>query len=78
MLIALPVLIPMLGALCLLFWGRSRPQAVLALASTASMLAASVWILFDVRDGTILTLNFEAGRHRSGSRSWPIYSVRSW
>ena len=59
MLIALPVLIPMLGAaLCLLFWGRSRPQAILALASTASMLAASVWILSDVRDGTILTLNF--------------------
>ena len=38
MLIALPVLIPMLGAaLCLLFWGRSRPQAILALASTATI-----------------------------------------
>lgn len=58
MLIALPVLIPMLAsALCLLFWGRAKPQAVIAIAATACMLICSLVILAEVRDGTILTLD---------------------
>ncbi|MFU8830115.1 MAG: Na+/H+ antiporter subunit D, partial [Phycisphaerales bacterium] len=59
MLIALPVLIPMLAAaVCLLLWGKPRAQAGIALIAAASSLVVSISILAEVRDGTILTLNY--------------------
>jgi len=59
MLIALPVLIPMLAAaFCLLFWGRSAPQAVICVASTALTLAISIVLLTRTSSGEIITLDF--------------------
>ncbi len=59
MLIALPVLIPMLAAaVCILFWGRSRPQAIVCVAASAASLGVATVILARTRGGEILTLNF--------------------
>lgn len=59
MLIALPVLIPMLAAaVCILFWGRSRPQAIVSLCASALNLGVASMILARTRDGEILTLHF--------------------
>lgn len=57
LLVALPILIPMLtGALSLVLWRSHFSQRLLAIGGTAAMLAVSVALLWQVLDGGVLVL----------------------
>jgi multicomponent Na+:H+ antiporter subunit D len=73
--LVLPILIPAFTAAACLLASRSRAaQRAISITGSASLFAASIWLLREVYAQGILVVNSATGRRRSASRWWPIFS----